>query len=200
MTFHGSNLCRTEVSNWLGKWLALGGGAGPSIPILLLQLEWGWGADVNSFTGSFFFSAKGIPFSNPQDDAWQGNGDSDFSRLWLLSFASQFVLTTLHLWVPCFPEYLPWQPQFPVATVLLQYFLGICIFFFFFTSMLKIPVGVKGNWIGAQPTLQSTIFCGKTWFVSQFSGCTQVSESDNKQERRRSFSCYSFEGGLSFIT
>lgn len=92
-----------------------------------------------------------------------------------------------------------WQHQFPVGTVLLQYFLGICIFFFFYLCVKNTCRG-EGNWISTQTTLQSTIFCGKTWFVSQFSGCTQVFESDNKQERKRSFSSYSFEGGLSFIT
>lgn len=48
-----------------------------------------------------------------------------------------------------------WQHQFPSAAILLQYKLGICIFFF--TSVLKIPVWMKENWISVQPVLQGTI-------------------------------------------
>lgn len=68
----------------------------------------------------------------------------------------------------------------------------------FFTSMLKIPVWVKENWISVQPSLQCTIFCGKSWFVSQFSGCTRVCESDNKWWRRHSFSSDGLEDGYLF--
>ena len=75
----------------------------------------------------FLFSTKWIHFSNPQCLMQWGKEDYNFNKLWL-SCLLNFSPYLQHFTCRHHISAIHWQDQFPLATILLQYFLGICIF------------------------------------------------------------------------
>lgn len=165
MTFNSSKLCELERANWLTDWIASGWGVSLWIPILTLQLGWGWGAHVNIFTWYSFSLLNGFLSPTPSalcHEAMKTTVSASFDSSVLNR--SPCLFTTLHLLVLSFPEC-----SGNISFLQLQFCFNIFLeFAFFFYLCVKNTCLDEGKLDQCSAYFTGHHFCGKNWFVPSF--------------------------------